>query len=264
VLCGPGEVSRPSRADATGLTCEDTAADRRPDSSMAVDPACAQAGGWPHRTVTSWSARCATRHQEVTTCPTTCTAPSAPTASARLRNASPASLGPRSSFLAKTLLVVVWIAPNAIGQPALGPLSVHPAQSCVLHPGRVRRTADLARPDPAGRPRQGRGRQHRPDRRRAASPRRGAEQRTAVQAPRWRSKKRLEWAVQGHFNAPAKRLRAEHRRPHADRPTHGQFRPSDGRAVSPNRALEHRERCFALGKLATMADHRLIAPPKEH
>jgi hypothetical protein len=86
----------------------------------------------------------------------------------------------------------------------------------------------------------------------------------AVQAPRWRSKKRLEWAVQGHFNAPAKRLRAEHRRPHADRPTHGQFRPSDGRAVSPNRALEHRERCFALGKLATMADHRLIAPPKEH
>jgi hypothetical protein len=55
----------------------------------------------------------------------------------------------------------------------------------------------------------------------------------AVQAPRWPSKKRLEWAVQGHFNAPAKRLRAEHRRPHADRRTHGQFRPSDGRAVPP-------------------------------
>jgi hypothetical protein len=55
----------------------------------------------------------------------------------------------------------------------------------------------------------------------------------AVQAPRWPSKKRLEWAVQGHFNAPAKRLRAEHRRPHTDRRTHGQFRPSDGRAVPP-------------------------------
>jgi hypothetical protein len=84
----------------------------------------------------------------------------------------------------------------------------------------------------------------------------------AVQAPRWPSKKRLEWAVQGHFNAPAKRLRAEHRRPHADLRTHGQFRPSDGRAVPPKEHW-HRQRCFALGKLATMADHRLIATPKE-
>jgi hypothetical protein len=28
--------------------------------------------------------------------------------------------------------------------------------------------------------------------------------------------------------------------------------------------LEHRARCLVLGKLATMADHRLIVPPKEH
>src|SRR4051812_13805410 len=37
--------------------------------------------------------------------------------------------------------------------------------------------------------------------------------------------------VQGHFTAPAKRLRADHRLATAARQPHGRFVPSDGRAV---------------------------------
>ena len=43
--------------------------------------------------------------------------------------------------------------------PALGPVSVHPAQPGLLDPGGLRRTADPAGPEPAGRPGPG---QHRP------------------------------------------------------------------------------------------------------
>jgi uncharacterized membrane protein len=113
VPCGPGEVSRPSPADATGLTCEGTAADRRPDSSMAVAPACAQAGGWPHRTVPRGR-------------------PDAPHATRRSPHVRPRAQPLRSDrfgqaaerfarvfgtpkfILGQTLLVVVWIALNAM------------------------------------------------------------------------------------------------------------------------------------------------------
>jgi hypothetical protein len=39
--------------------------------------------------------------------------------------------------------------------------------------------------------------------------------------------------VQGHFTAPAKRLRAEHRRRHAERRPHGQFRPQRRKSRPP-------------------------------
>ena len=57
-------------------------------------------------------------------------------------------------FLAiQTVLVIVWIMLNLFAvQPALGPVPVHPAQPGLLHPGRVRRAADPAGPEPAGRP----------------------------------------------------------------------------------------------------------------
>jgi hypothetical protein len=59
-----------------------------------------------------WSAS-STRQHDVATCPTTCTAPSAPTASASCRDGPPLLRHPKF-ILGQALLVAVWIALNAI------------------------------------------------------------------------------------------------------------------------------------------------------
>ena len=50
----------------------------------------------------------------------------------------------------QTIIVIVWIMLNAWASHQMGPVPVHPAQPRVLHPGRVRRAADPARPEPPG------------------------------------------------------------------------------------------------------------------
>src|SRR5690348_10076581 len=64
--------------------------------------------------------------------------------------------------------------------------------------------------------------------------------------------------VQGHFTAPAKRLRAEHRRPATERRPDGQFRPQRRKSRPPS---EHSnaERRSMLGK----AVHMHATPPIE-
>src|SRR5215210_1595074 len=65
--------------------------------------------------------------------------------------------------------------------------------------------------------------------------------------------------LQGHFTAPAKRLRAEHRRLDAERRPHGQFRPSDGRA-SLLESTGHPSGDPELGKVADMHSKPTIEP----
>jgi hypothetical protein len=65
---------------------------------------------------------------------------------------------------------------------------------------------------------------------------------------------------QGPFTAPAKRLRAEHRRPRAERRPHGQFRPSDGRAVLYE-AFGRQTWRSGRGKVADMRANSTIEPP---
>ncbi len=53
----------------------------------------------------------------------------------------------------QTILVIVWIALNLSAvKLRWDPVPVHPAQPGVLHPGRIRRAADPARPEPPGEP----------------------------------------------------------------------------------------------------------------
>ena len=61
--------------------------------------------------------------------------------------------GTGSYLLIQTIVVIVWIVLNIVAvSSALGPLSVHPAQPGVFHPGRLRGAADPAGPEPAGEP----------------------------------------------------------------------------------------------------------------
>src|ERR1700709_332255 len=77
-------------------------------------------------------------------------------------------------IVVQTVIVIAWIGANIVAvalrwdpypfillnllfstqppsAPALGPVPFHPAQPAVLHPGRVRRAADPAQPEPPGR-----------------------------------------------------------------------------------------------------------------
>jgi len=57
-------------------------------------------------------------------------------------------------IIGQTLIVIAWIAVNAFAFSfRLGPLPVHLAEPSLLHPSRLRRTADPARTNPASRPR---------------------------------------------------------------------------------------------------------------
>src|SRR3954447_24466921 len=66
--------------------------------------------------------------------------------------------------------------------------------------------------------------------------------------------------LQGHFTAPAKRFRAEHRRLDAERRPHGQFRPSDGRASALESTGDTATGDPELGKVADMHTESTIEP----
>jgi hypothetical protein len=69
--------------------------------------------------------------------------------------------------------------------------------------------------------------------------------------------------VQGHFTAPAKRLRAEHRRPHAERRSHGQFRPQRRKSRFLLEEQSDTDGDSRARKVANMPHHRVIATPTE-
>src|SRR3954471_11178431 len=64
---------------------------------------------------------------------------------------------------------------------------------------------------------------------------------------------------QGHFTAPAKRFRAEHRRPDAERRPHGQFRPQRRKSRPPESSWPPRWRS-PLGKVVHMEAEFTIEP----
>ena len=67
--------------------------------------------------------------------------------------------------------------------------------------------------------------------------------------------------VQGLFTAPAKRSRAEHRRPYVGRLSHGQFRPQRRKRRFSRKSTRTPDRRSALGKVTTMQSKRSLGPP---
>ena len=77
-----------------------------------------------------------------------------PDAFGRFSEAIARFLGTGRFLVGQTILVAVWITINVVAvQLPLGPVPVHPAEPGLLDPGRLRRAADPAGPEPPGRPR---------------------------------------------------------------------------------------------------------------